>query len=47
VTAEKAAKLAESAGSEALARKIRSRLELFKQEQAYIEEPTGPRGRNN
>jgi tetratricopeptide (TPR) repeat protein len=40
-TAEKAEKLAEAAGSEALAREIRSHLEMFRKGRSYIEKAPG------
>jgi tetratricopeptide (TPR) repeat protein len=42
-TAEKAEKLAEAAGSEALAREIRSHLEMFRKGRSYIEKTPGDR----
>jgi len=42
-TAEKAEKLAEAAGSEALAREIRNHLEMFKKGRSYIEKAPGDR----
>jgi hypothetical protein len=42
-TAQKPEKLAEAAGNEALAREIRSHLEMFKNGRSYIEKAPGDR----
>ena len=46
-TAEKAEKLAEAAGKDAMALEIRNHLELFKEGRAYVEEPAGPVGQSS